>query len=121
MIGGMNYSLSQRVNYQQVNGWGGVNGRLGDSTAFNSLLNTFQDTVFANEISWGTLLNFSARLGASNRLYLKNAFNITSDQIYTNGQGYRTENGEFENFRRHQLDFTSNRLLTSQLGGEHSL
>jgi TonB-dependent receptor len=121
MIGGMNYTLSQRVNYQQVNGWAGVNGRLGDSTSFNSLLNTFQDTVFSNEISWGTLLNFSARLGASNRLYLKNAFNITSDQIYTNGQGYRTENGEFENFRRHQLEFTSNRLLTSQLGGEHSL
>lgn len=121
-IGGINYSKSQRLNFQQVNGWSGVtNGFPGDSNAVNALLSTYNDTIYANEISWGALANFSIRLGSSNRLYWKNAYNITSDNIYSNGRGYRTENGEFENVRRYQSEFTSNRLATTQVGGEHSL
>ena len=121
-IGGLNYSKSQRLNFQQVNGWGGVvNGFPGDSNAVNALLSTYNDSIYANEVSWGALANFSLRLGALNRLYWKNAYNITSDNIYSNGQGYRTENGSFENVKRYQMDFTSNRLSTTQIGGEHSL
>ena len=84
------------------------------------LFSTYNDTAFHTDVNWGAMLNFSARFGANHRVFLKNAFNITSDNIYTAGRGFRTD-GEFVPYLRYQYEFTTNQLLTSQLGGEHSL
>jgi len=122
VIGALSYSTSQRVNYSRASGFGGVGGGagIGDSMGVTQLISTYNDTAFHTDVNWGAMLNFSARFGPNHRIFLKNAFNITSDNIFTAGRGFRTD-GEFVPYRRYQYEFTTNQLLTSQLGGDHSL
>jgi len=122
VIGALSYSTSQRVNYSRASAFGGIGGGtgIGDSMGVAQLFSTYNDTAFHTDVNWGAMLNFSARFGANHRVFLKNAFNITSDNIYTAGRGFRTD-GEFVPYLRYQYEFTTNQLLTSQLGGEHSL
>ncbi|MFM8492792.1 MAG: carboxypeptidase-like regulatory domain-containing protein, partial [Bacteroidota bacterium] len=122
VIGALSYSTSQRVNYSRASGFTGVGGGtgIGDSMGVAQLLSTYNDTAFHTDVNWGAMLNFSARFGPNHRIFLKNAFNITSDNIFTAGRGFRTD-GEFVPYRRYQYEFTTNQLLTSQLGGDHSL
>lgn len=115
VIGGLNYNYTQRVNYQQVNSFDEINKPLN----YTTIGKNYKDTIYNTEVNWGSMLNFSYRIGANNRLFLKNAFNITSDNVFVRRQGYFGT--DFTPAKRYQIDFTSNRLLTSQLGGDHLL
>ena len=115
VIGGLNYNYTQRVNFQQVNSFDEINKPLN----YTTIGKNYKDTIYNTEVNWGSMLNFSYRIGANNRLFLKNAFNITSDNVFVRRQGYFGT--DFTPSKRYQIDFTSNRLVTSQLGGDHLL
>jgi TonB-dependent receptor len=115
VIGGINYNYTQRVNYQQVNSFDEINKEFN----YTTIGKNYKDTIYNTEINWGAMLNFSYRIGATNRIFLKNAFNITSDNVFVRRQGYF--NTDFTPAKRYQIDFTSNKLLTSQIGGDHLL
>ncbi|MFM7747142.1 MAG: TonB-dependent receptor domain-containing protein, partial [Bacteroidota bacterium] len=115
VIGGLNYNYTQRVNFQQVNSFDEINKPLN----YTTIGKNYKDTIYNIEVNWGSMLNFSYRIGANNRLFLKNAFNITSDNVFVRRQGYFGT--DFTPAKRFQIDFTSNRLVTSQVGGDHLL
>jgi len=115
VIGGLNYNYNQRVNYQQVNSFDEIN----KTYNYTTIGKNYKDTIYNTEVNWGSMLNFSYRVGANNRLFFKNAFNITSDNVFVKRLGYFGT--DFTPSKRYQVDFTSNRLITSQLGGDHNL
>lgn len=77
----------------------------------------FRDESYNRSVTWGTLLNFSLKIGERNKLSFKNTYNVTSDNNTVLREGYRYDQGD--SIISRQFDFVSNQLLSSQLKGEH--
>jgi len=77
----------------------------------------FRDESYNRSVTWGTLLNFSLKIGERNKLSFKNTYNVTSDNNTVLREGFRYDQGD--SIISRQFDFISNQLLSSQLKGEH--
>ncbi len=120
LIGAITYSRNQKVNHWEVREFNAPDKNPADTSARIEQFQSYNDTTYQNEVNWGTLLNMSLRIGANHKISIKNSLNLTSDNTLTTRQGYRPGNGNFDNIRSFQYEFISNRLLTQQIGGEHS-
>ena len=77
----------------------------------------FRDRRYA--VDWGALANLSARIGATNKLGLKNLYTRNAEETYSTSEGFNIDkNGDL---RGYQFTYTERDLLQSQLSGEHYL
>jgi hypothetical protein len=77
----------------------------------------FRDEAYNRSVNWGSLLNFSLKVGDKTKLSLKNTYNVASDNNTILREGYRYDNQD--SIISRQFDFISNQLLSSQLKAEH--
>lgn len=72
-----------------------------------------------NTVDWGGVANVSLRLGASNKLSLKNLYTRNAEELFSTNEGFNEDrNGNLRNF---QASYVERSLQQSQLSGEHLL
>lgn len=84
-----------------------------------SKLSDFNDRQFKNNVLWGTLLNTAVKFNNKHKLILQGTYstntdNIVNDRFVTNYEQVRNEKAT-------SIEYTENHLLTTRLGGEHTL
>ncbi|MEZ4965962.1 MAG: TonB-dependent receptor [Saprospiraceae bacterium] len=82
-------------------------------------LQDFDDQQFKNNVLWGTLLNTALKFNNKHKLILQGTYstntdNIVNDRFVTNYEQVRYEKAT-------SIEYTENHLLTTRLGGEHTL
>ena len=88
-----------------------------DST--NTIIYNFNDKQYKQNISWGALLNLAYKMGDNNKISFQNMFNVNSEDMVLIRTGEHIENEQL--IRSNALQFTSTKLLTTQLSGDHLL
>jgi hypothetical protein len=104
-----------------------LTGNTADRTFFapeyqNAPLRVFQEETFSTQTLLGAIGNISLKINNNHNLSFKNIFSInTDDRVLTrNGQEDVYTESEQNNFTKsYALWFTGNRILSSQLIGEH--
>lgn len=92
--------------------------RLDFDNLTDSLLN-YEDRQFRNNVNWGALLNLSFKVNDNNKFFFKNAYNVNSADITTLRSGFKFQSAQY--VQNEYYDFSSNQLLSSQIGAEHYL
>jgi TonB-dependent receptor len=80
----------------------------------------FRDETFQNNVLWGALWNSALQIGNRNKITLAAIYttNTSNTSIYRTGQRLKDNDGDV---LATSNEFTQNQLLTTRLGGEHSL
>lgn len=92
---------------------------------FNDVEQTvsYQDDQYSTNVNWGGLWNIafvhSNKKGASNRISLKNLYNVNSNDQMIYRTGAELDN-QFE-VKGYNMLYTQNNLFSTQLNGEHVL
>jgi hypothetical protein len=87
-----------------------------DVDVLQSLKYTYLDTIYKQNILWGTLLNLSYKLGDKHKFSFKNSYSINATDNTTIRGG---QNNDFTRYVDYEYyEFISNRLLTNVLSGE---
>jgi outer membrane receptor protein involved in Fe transport len=109
IIGGVNYNYNRR--FQDV--------QRADFDDNGNALFEYQDDTYRENVLWGGMLNFAYKLGDNNRLSFKNMYSTNSEDmvIIRNGTNYDADRIDYAT----AMQYTSNRILTSQLSGDHFL
>jgi outer membrane receptor protein involved in Fe transport len=107
-IASLNYTKNNRV----------IETKRQDYTIDGAIQNDFNDERYAQDVLWGAMGNMAYSVGKS-RISWKNLFNVNASNTVTlrNGADYANANDQ----RAYELAFITNRIYTSQLGGEHLL
>lgn len=109
VIASLSYNRGQRLQFVERNEF-----ELGDIPTA-----TYKDTVARDNVLLGALFNVGLKVNAKNQIFWRNIFSMNGeDQTVT-----REGNNEITNqlIRANSATFSSNRLLGSQLSGEHML
>lgn len=80
----------------------------------------FKDSIYSQNILTSGLANFSLRLNANNKIYFNNILSINSTDELITRVGYNNAVGQ-NDIHAYSYHYTSNRILNTQLGGEHFL
>lgn len=80
----------------------------------------FADDNYKNNISWGALLNLSYQTGEYSKVSFKNIYNVNTDinTIFRNGYNLEDNTPDTVKIKSYNYEFTSKRLLSSQLNYE---
>lgn len=76
---------------------------------------------YAKDILWGGIANFSVQLNNSNKISVKNLFNVTATEYVALRTGQDLRQGTKDDIRARELGFRSNIFYTTQIAGEHNL
>lgn len=109
VIGALSYNRSQRFNYVNRNEYELGNDRTAEYT----------DTVAKDEVLAGALLNMGYKLNTRTKFAFRNSYNINSEDQTINRFGTSDILSAPNLVKATSSQFTSNRLITSQLSGEH--
>ncbi len=107
-IGSLNYSKNNRF----------IKTKRSDYTIDGSLQNEFDDERYAQDVQWGGMGNLAYAVGKS-KLSWKNLFNVSGSNATTIRQGTDYANGNDQ--RAYEMSFITNKIFSSQLGGDHLL
>ena len=77
----------------------------------------YNDDVYSNPVSIGSLLNFSIIVNNNQKFFFKNTFNINSNDITTIRTGKSFDGLRLYN--KNSMEFYSTMLYNGQVGGEH--
>lgn len=80
----------------------------------------FNDDNYKNNITWGALLNLSYQTSENSKLSIKNIYNVNTDLNTTIRNGFNLEDNTPDSvkIKSYNYEFTSKRLLASQLNFE---
>ena len=79
----------------------------------------FNDKQFKNNVLWGGLLNSALKFNNRHKLFLQATYSTNTDNIISERQGKDFE--QTRDIMATAIEYTENHLLTTRLGGEHSL
>ncbi len=79
----------------------------------------YKDATYRENVSWGAMLNFAYKFGKNNKITLKNLFsdNSTDQVILRTGENIDAD----QIIKATAMQYTSSKMFTSQLNGEHLL
>lgn len=77
----------------------------------------YQDNQYRNNVLWGGLLNLSYKITDNHKITLKNSYAINSSDATTLRTGTNFSRAVY--VQNEYYDFSSNKLFSSVLGGEH--
>jgi TonB-dependent receptor len=79
----------------------------------------YKDATYRENVSWGAMLNFAYKFGKNNKITLKNLYsnNSTDQVILRTGENIDAD----QIIKATAMQYTSSKMLTSQLNGEHLL
>jgi outer membrane receptor protein involved in Fe transport len=117
-LASFNYSYGQEIRDEETKGL-----VVCDAVPCNRVrrFNTYLGSAARNSVLWGGLLNFSTRLGSSNKINFNNTYSRTAEN---EGSFLTGDNEEFQQFGPLQitrLTFTARSVRSHQLQGEHLL
>lgn len=77
----------------------------------------YKDATYRENVSWGAMLNFAYKFGKNNKITLKNLFsdNSTDQVILRTGENIDAD----QIIKATAMQYTSSKMFTSQLNGEH--
>ena len=119
MITSLSYNRTNNYNETVRKGYSGngSEGQSGSQIEFDYL-----DKVYSTQLLAGLMANFTIKLNENNKLAFKNLYSINSDDRVINRTG---EKDPLESnptlLRSNALWFTSNKIYSGQLSGEHDL
>lgn len=91
-----------------------------EPTQENALATNLKDENFSSRILAGVLFNTAWKVNTNNTLSFKNIYSINSeDKVVTRTGAFQVNSPEPVRNRSNLFWFTSNEVLTNQLGGEH--
>lgn len=87
----------------------------------NILSDDFFDKSYNEQVLAGALANFSFKINNNNSISLKNIYSINSEDkvILRTGQSGIDQDPPYFDFKNNARWFTSNKILSSQLNGDH--
>jgi hypothetical protein len=87
----------------------------------NILSENFNDMSYNEQVLAGALANFSLKINNNNSISLKNIYSINSEDkvILRTGQSGIDQEPPYFDFKNNARWFTSNKILSSQLNGDH--
>lgn len=87
----------------------------------NILSENFNDMSYNEQVLAGALANFSFKINNNNSISLKNIYSINSEDkvILRTGQSGIDQEPPYFDFKNNARWFTSNKILSSQLNGDH--
>jgi hypothetical protein len=87
----------------------------------NILSDDFLDKSYNEQVLAGALANFSFKINNNNSISLKNIYSINSEDkvILRTGQSGIDQEPPYFDFKNNARWFTSNKILSSQLNGDH--
>lgn len=85
--------------------------------ATSDTIYNYRDSSFQRNILTSALADFAFRLNSNNKIYLNNIFSVNSTDLTILRSGYSFNAGNY--VRANSFYFVSNRILSSQLNGEH--
>jgi outer membrane receptor for ferrienterochelin and colicin len=87
----------------------------------NTLLYNYNDSLFKQEVLTGAMFNFSVKPGPKSKIFFKNTLTLSGEDQTVRRRGLTSMNlvGSEIQVQNTALWYTENRLITSQLGGEH--
>lgn len=87
----------------------------------NILSDDFFDKSYNEQVLAGVLANFSFKINNNNSISLKNIYSINSEDkvILRTGQSGIDQDPPYFDFKNNARWFTSNKILSSQLNGDH--
>lgn len=106
-VGGLNYNYNRRylaIERQDFNN---------DSSRIFS----YNDDNYRETILWGAMLNFAYKIGDNNKLTFKNMYSNNSEDVVINRIGENIEADQI--IKATAIQYTTNKILTSQLTGDH--
>ena len=109
MIASFSYNRNRRLQYVERNEF-----ELGSVPTAK-----FNDTVSRDNVLMGALFNIGVKLNAKNQLFWRNMFSINGEDQTVLREGFSDITNQ--QIRANSATFSSNRLLGSQLSGEHIL
>ncbi len=107
VIGGLSYNYTRR--YLDVT--------RKDYNEDSTRLFDYKDATYRENVAWGGMLNFAYKFGKNNKITLKNLFssNSTDNVILRTGENLDAD----QIIQATVMQYTSSKMLTSQLNGEH--
>ncbi len=109
MVGALTYNNTPRI----------VTGERNDYNVDLSQLYNYYDRIYKNSVNVGGLLNFAYKLGDRSKIQWNNTLtNSSEDQLF---ERTGTDIEQARNVRSNAMFYTSNRMISSQLLGEHAL
>lgn len=109
IVGGATYNNTRRYLDVQRKDFNDDTSRLFD----------YHDATYRENVSWGAMLNFAYKMGKNNKISLKNMVSNNSTDQVINRTGENIDADQI--IKASTMQYTSNKLFTSQLLGEHSL
>lgn len=79
----------------------------------------YDDTQFRNNVLWGALLNSALKINNRQKFTFQTSYSTNTDNIVNSREGSDLEQERF--VRATSIEYTENHLLTTRLGGEHTL
>ncbi len=89
----------------------------GDFNTDTSRIYAYNDKQYKKTVTNGAMLNFAYKIGEKNKLSFKNMLSINGEDVVVERTGFDNENLRY--VKATSMQFTSNRLFSSQLAGEH--
>jgi hypothetical protein len=117
-LASFNYSYGQEIRDHETKGL--VRCDVADCSRVRPF-NTYIGSASRNTVLWGGLLNFSTRLGSSNKIGLNNTYSRSADNEGAFLQGDNEEFVQFGQLQITRLTFTARSVRSHQLLGEHLL
>lgn len=89
----------------------------GDFNTDTSRIYAYTDKQYKQNITSGAMLNFAYKIGENNKISFKNMLSINGEDMVVMREGFDNENQRF--VKATSMQFTSNKLISSQLTGDH--
>ncbi|MBI1223131.1 MAG: TonB-dependent receptor [Bacteroidetes bacterium] len=77
----------------------------------------YHDSTYSNDVRLGGLLNLTYKIGQKSKISFKNIYNHNAQDLFTLRHGKRDAEGNY--LQSYSYQYTYNRVLYSQVSGEH--
>ena len=108
-IGGLTYNYNRRF----------LDVTRRDFNDDGSILFDYNDATYRENVTWGAMLNFAYKIGENNKITFKNMFSNNSTDQVIHRTGENIDADQIVSATTQQ--YTSNKMLSSQLSGDHLL
>jgi TonB-dependent receptor len=79
----------------------------------------YNDAQFKNNVLCGSLLNAALKIGNKNKIFVQSTYSINTDDVLFEREGQNFD--QQRDVRATSIEYAQNQLLTTRLGGEHTL
>lgn len=109
MTGGLTYNYNRRF----------IDITRRDYNNDSSKLFDYEDATYRENVLWGAMLNFAYKIGENNKITFKNMYSNNSEDAVINRTGENIDADQI--IAATAMQYTSNKMLSSQLTGDHLL